>query len=263
MAKFRSENEISTLTMDQELALVNDAKNGDVAARDQLFITYIGEIEYAHIFSAVGTNPVAFGRGYNKHGMNFDSDMGRLFLIFVNALEKFDINMVDMSKIKKTNPFLSYLKYEIAHRALDMSGFKTKYRKRHVSVTEHLQKMRENDEIDGGTVFTDDDVFVDLIEKSLNKSFDKSDFYHSLADDLQNLQLHDMLMNIRRLFPDQSREQKFIATYLCVAKYENNVMPVVAKMMGVSKPTAYKILKNILDCIPPQMVSEYRCAFAA
>lgn len=253
----------TALTADQEMSLVIAAKKGDLVSRDRLYLANIDEIEKAHIHSAVGTNPSRFGKGRNRNGLTYREDSGRLFEVFVSALEKFDVNMVNLDSFQNTTPFLSFLKYEISHRALDKARSEQTYRERYVSMAEVTKNAGKGKEKANDDYRSDEELLAIAQEKALEHATDRSAVYDSDADDARNRQLSEMVDKMISLFPEHSKEHETLTNFLVALGYAKNVIPEVAARMKITKPTVYKYMDLVLQKVPAKMAKEFREALAA
>lgn len=251
-----------TLTVNEELNLVASAKAGDITARDRLYMAYAGEIETFHNQSAVGLTPKKFGRGRNEFGCTYEADCGRVFQVFTNALESFDCNKVDLSAFHHINPFLSYLKYEITHRALDEVRKEDTYRKRYTTMSDLKKNAQNRYDQDGDNAPNDDDLMAALYNSSECVGEHGFDYDYN-ADDQRNAQLKMMTNTIIELCPRDSMEYKTLTNFLAALGYADNVIPEVAARMSVSKPTIYKYINSALKKVPAKMAQEFRDALAA
>lgn len=245
-------NKGAMMNATQELALVTAAKAGDIATRNELFYAYETDIKKAHATSARGKNPKKFGKGYNKKGYDYVADSGRLFEVFTAALEKFDPSLVDMSKIKNVNPFLSYLKYEINHRALDEVRKETTYFERTTTFSELsklLSKSVKDKDLDGSEL--------------MEAKFNRSEIYDGESADRREEEMQQVTRQLISLSDEGSMERKTLETFLEVLGYEKNVIPAIAAKMHVSKPTVYKYIDLALAKLPTRMAQEFRDLLAA
>lgn len=257
-AKNNNQNTAKGASMNaaQELALVSAAKNGSINARDTLFLAYQDEIISTHTFSACGTNPTKFGKGRNKYGHSYEEDSGRIFEVFVNALDKFDPSLVNMSSFTKTTPFLSYLKYEISHRAMDVARSESVYRDRHTLMSDLVKNVKGKERSINDSR-SDEEILNVAQEKALENAIVKTDLFDGNADDYKNLQLQEMTSKLISLCDKDSKEYATLVTFLDALGYAKNVIPEVAARMKTTKQTVHNTFKRVLAKVPTQMAQEF------
>lgn len=245
-------NKGAMMNATEEQTLVNTAKHGNVetriAARNALYTAYEGEIKKAHATSARGLNPNKFGRGYNKKGYEYEADSGRIFEVFTAALDKYDPSLVDMTKIKNTNPFLSYMKYELNHRAMDEVRKDTTYYDR-VSLFSELSNRLSKGEDDGDEI--------------LEAAFNRDEIYDADAVEFAEEEKRQAVRQLISVTDEGSVERETLENFLEALGYEKKVIPAIAKKMKLSKPTVYKYIDRALEKLPKRMAQDFRDLLAA
>lgn len=246
------------LTTAQELKLVEAAKKGDFKARNTLYLAYEDQIKKSHTFSGMGTNPSKFGKGRNKkRGNLYEEYSGQLFEVFVRAIEKFDIDLVDFSKLQRTTPFLSFLKFEIANRAMDEVRKSRTSDERFVAMSDITKGAGRNKELSANDYRSSEEICGAAAEKALERVFDRSNVYDSAADDYHNLEIQEMVTKVISLFPKGTKEHTTLETYLQVAQSEDSVIPGIAERLHVTRATVYNTFKKVVERIPANLAEEF------
>lgn len=222
------------LTASQELTFIMEAKAGNQNARNYLFEFYLDDIIKNHNFGPLGQYPKKFGYSFNPKGKAFRDAAYDIFLQFVDAVDKFDPNLVNYDKKRKNNPFLNYFTNEMRYRALDGVRETETQNERFVNESD-LYRATEGK-------YYDLDNF-----RNEDSCFDYSEEY------IYNQSMQEATDKVLCILPQGSREHSFADTYLKQAEWKDNPMTDVAGAMGVSRNMVHKYKARALQRIRQKM----------